>query len=84
MRRARTLAPELRAIVLSARQDTEHIDAALAGGAAAYVVKTAQAEDVSYAVRQAFDHSVFLAGSPRPCGPARPRCARYFLHSMPR
>jgi len=70
MRRARTLAPELRAIVLSARQDTEHIDAALAVGAAAYVVKTAQADDVAYAVRQAFDHSVFLAGSPSPSGPA--------------
>jgi DNA-binding NarL/FixJ family response regulator len=70
MRRARTLAPGLRSIVLSAHQDTAHIDAALAVGAAAYVVKTAHADDVAYAVRQAFDHSVFLAGIPGPSAPA--------------
>jgi DNA-binding NarL/FixJ family response regulator len=66
MRRARTLAPNLRAIVLSAHHDTAHIDAALAAGAAAYVVKTAHPDDVASAVRQAFDHSVYLAGAPRP------------------
>lgn len=66
MRRARTLAPNLRAIVLSTHHDTAHIDAALAAGAAAYVVKTAHPDDVASAVRQAFDHSVYLAGGPRP------------------
>jgi len=68
MRRAKTLAPALRSIVLSAHHDTAHIDSALAAGAAAYVVKTAHPDDVASAVRQAFDHSVYLAGGPRPIG----------------
>lgn len=72
MRRAKTLAPSLRAIVLSAHHDTAHIDAALAAGAAAYVVKTAHPDDVASAVRQAFDHSVYLAGGPRPIAGAAP------------
>jgi DNA-binding NarL/FixJ family response regulator len=71
IRRARTLAPGIRAIVLSAHHDTAHIDAALAAGAAAYVVKTAHPDDVASAVRQAFDHSVYLAGGARP-GAASP------------
>jgi DNA-binding NarL/FixJ family response regulator len=66
MRRAKAAAPSLRAIVLSSHHDTAHIDAALAAGAAAYVVKTAHPDDVASAVRQAFDHSVYLAGGPRP------------------
>jgi DNA-binding NarL/FixJ family response regulator len=65
MRRAQTLAPGIRSIVLSVHHDTAHIDAALAAGAAAYVVKTAHPDDVASAVRQAFDHSVYLAGAPR-------------------
>jgi DNA-binding NarL/FixJ family response regulator len=68
IRRAKTLAPALRSIVLSAHHETAHIDAALAAGAAAYVVKTAHPDDVASAVRQAFDHSVYLAGGPRPVG----------------
>ena len=66
IRRAATLVPSLRSIVLSTHHDTAHIDAALAAGAAAYVVKTAHPDDVASAVRQAFDHSVYLAGAPRP------------------
>ena len=31
-------------------------------------MKTAHPDDVASAVRQAFDHSVYLAGSPRPIG----------------
>jgi DNA-binding NarL/FixJ family response regulator len=77
MRRAKSLAPSLRAIVLSVHDDTAHIDAALAAGAAAYVVKTAHPDDVASAIRQAFDHSVYLAGGPsgsvaRPAGSERP------------
>ena len=73
IRRARTLAPGIRAIVLSAHHDTAHIDAALAAGAAAYVVKTAHPDDVASAVRQAFEHSVYLAGGGRPAAGAAPR-----------
>lgn len=66
LRRAKEVVPSLRAIVLSAHHDTDHIDAALAAGAAAYVVKTAHPDDVASAVRQAFEHSVYLAGTPSP------------------
>ena len=66
IRRAKTLSPGISAIVLSAYHDTGHIDAALAAGAAAYVVKTAHPDDVASTVRQAFDHSVYLADRPRP------------------
>ena len=73
MRRAKSLAPGLHAIVLSTHHDTAHIDAALAAGASAYVVKTAHPDDVASAVRQAFSHSVFLAGGSRPvAGPPPP------------
>jgi DNA-binding NarL/FixJ family response regulator len=61
IRQARTLVPSIRAIVLSAHQDTFHIDGALAAGAAAYVVKTAHPDDIASAVHQAFQHSVYLA-----------------------
>jgi DNA-binding NarL/FixJ family response regulator len=71
IRRARTLVPGIRAIVLSAHHDTSHIDAALAAGAAAYVVKTAHPDDVASAVRQAFDHSVYLADALRPTATGR-------------
>jgi DNA-binding NarL/FixJ family response regulator len=52
-----------RTIVLSSRADPDAIESALAGGAAAYVVKTAEPEDLAAAVRQTFNHSVYFAGS---------------------
>ena len=76
LRRAKAIAPFLRAIVLSAHHDTGHIDGALSAGAAAYVVKTAHPDDVASAVRQAFDHSVYLADGPAPSVPARSRAER--------
>ena len=63
LRQSRLKHAGLRAIVLSAHHDTGHIDGALAAGASAYVVKTAHPDDVASAVRQAFDHSVFLPGT---------------------
>ena len=60
--RARAAVPTMRPIVLSIHQDTQVIDAALLAGASAYVVKTAHPEDLASAVRQAFSHSVYLAG----------------------
>jgi DNA-binding NarL/FixJ family response regulator len=62
VRRARELVAGLRVIVLSADTTAERIDGALEAGAAAYVVKTAHSEDLASAVRQAFSHSVYLAG----------------------
>jgi DNA-binding NarL/FixJ family response regulator len=64
LQRARELRPDARAIVLSAYRDTARIEAALAAGAVAYVLKTVQAEDLAYAMRQAFTHSVYVAPGP--------------------
>jgi len=61
--KARELRPDLRAVVISMHTEQEHIEAAFNAGAVAYVTKTAHPEDLASAVRQAFDHSVYLAGS---------------------
>jgi DNA-binding NarL/FixJ family response regulator len=64
-RHAREQVPGIRTIVLSMHEDRKHVDAALAAGADAYVFKTAHPDDLLSAIRQAFQHSVYLAG-PRP------------------
>ena len=64
LRRARSLAPPLRAIVLTGHDDTVHIDAALAAGAAAYVLKTAHPADVASAVREAFGRAAPRRSNP--------------------
>lgn len=69
--RARQLAPQLQAIVLSAVSESERIEDALKAGAAAYVVKTAYPEDLASAVRQSFGHSIFFAKA-RSAPPAKP------------
>ncbi len=58
--RARERNPKLSAIVLSRYTDPDHIEEALAAGASAYVTKTAQREDLAAAVRQAFEHTIYL------------------------
>jgi DNA-binding NarL/FixJ family response regulator len=72
--RSRTSVPSVRPIVLSMHQEAQIIDAALVAGASAYVVKTAHPEDLASAVRQAFSHSVYLAGrrnlAPAPAEPS--------------
>jgi DNA-binding NarL/FixJ family response regulator len=60
---ARSAVENLRVIVVSGNHETRYIDAALAAGASAYIVKTAHPDDVASAVRQAFEHSVFLPGT---------------------
>ena len=60
--RSRAVAPSLRPLVLSMQHDTQIIDAALAAGALAYVLKTAHPDDLASAVRQTFSHSVYLPG----------------------
>jgi DNA-binding NarL/FixJ family response regulator len=55
--------PDTKLIVLSAQDEPQNIQAAFAAGAVAYVIKTAHPEDVCAAVRQAFEHSIFLPGS---------------------
>jgi len=53
----------VRSIVLSLHFEPRHIDAALAAGAVAYVIKTAHPDDLASAIRQAFDHSIYLSTS---------------------
>ena len=60
-RQARVRHPQLRGVVLSASTDAEDIDAALGAGFAAYVVKSAHPDDLASAIRQAFQHSVYLS-----------------------
>jgi DNA-binding NarL/FixJ family response regulator len=60
LRAARERVPGLKAIVLSMYDDAEHINAAFAAGARAYVLKTAHPDDLAAAVRQAFEVSIFL------------------------
>ena len=55
--------PQLKAIVVSSRQEPEDVEAAFAAGAAAYVFKTAEASDVALAIRQTYENSVFFARS---------------------
>jgi DNA-binding NarL/FixJ family response regulator len=51
---------DVKTIVLSSASDPAHIDAAFAAGAVAYVLKTAHQDDIRVAIRQAFEHSVFV------------------------
>ena len=60
IREACERAPDVKAIVLSSASDPAHIDAAFAAGAVAYVLKTAHQDDIRVAIRQAFEHSVFV------------------------
>jgi two-component system, NarL family, response regulator DevR len=66
VRQAREHVPHLRTVVLSMHSDKEHVDAALEAGAFAYVIKSAHPDDLAAAVRQAFEHSLFLASSTQP------------------
>jgi NarL family two-component system response regulator LiaR len=63
LRRARELQPNLLTVVLSSQDDMETVEAALAAGASAYVLKSAHPDDVAAAIRQSFDPSVFLPGT---------------------
>jgi DNA-binding NarL/FixJ family response regulator len=63
VKRVRETRPQIRVIILSGFEDPQSIQAALDAGAAAYVVKTAHPDDLATAIRQAFDPSMYLAGS---------------------
>jgi two-component system response regulator DegU len=61
VREARARSNDTKVIVLSAGADLHAVHEVLTAGASAYVVKKARPEDLLSAVRQAFEHSVFLA-----------------------
>jgi DNA-binding NarL/FixJ family response regulator len=52
--------PSLKVIVLTSDDDVSQIDAAFAAGAVAYVVKTADADELGAVIQQAFSDSIFL------------------------
>jgi DNA-binding NarL/FixJ family response regulator len=54
--------PSLKAVVVAASEDRHRVDAALAAGAVAYVLKRAHPDDVAAAFRQVFTRSLYLAG----------------------
>jgi DNA-binding NarL/FixJ family response regulator len=63
---------ESKAIVLSVSDDPTDIGAAFAAGASVYVVKKAHPDDLAVAVRQAYDHSIYLPGQLSGAEPVRP------------
>jgi DNA-binding NarL/FixJ family response regulator len=80
LREAIEAMPSGDAIVLSASEDQELIDAALRAGAFAYVVKRAMTDDLAATVRQVFEHSVYLGPpSVRPSRETRAFAERHDL-----
>jgi DNA-binding NarL/FixJ family response regulator len=62
LREALSIVPSMKAVVVSASDANEPIEAALNGGAIAYVLKRAEPEDLASAIRQVFSRSLYLAG----------------------
>jgi len=60
---ARSLQPNFKAVAVSSNEEAAVIRAVLQAGAWAYVLKRAHPEDIAVAVRQAFAHSIHLAGT---------------------
>jgi DNA-binding NarL/FixJ family response regulator len=61
VRAARRINAELSIVVLSMHQDQSRVMDALHAGASAYAVKSVKPEDLAGAIRQTFEHSVFIA-----------------------
>jgi two-component system, NarL family, response regulator LiaR len=60
VQRACKAVPGMRTIVVSSCEDVQLIDGTLESGAFAYIVKTAEADDISSTIRQSFEASVYL------------------------
>ncbi len=72
VRRTREHWPAVKSVVLSAHDDMARVEAAFDAGASVYCVKRAAAEDLAVAIRQAFDHSIYLAAPAKTAdGPVR-------------
>ena len=63
VREARRRSHDVKIVVFSERDDQHSVSTAFELGAVAYVVKTAHPDDLAAAVRQAFEHSIYLPGS---------------------
>jgi DNA-binding NarL/FixJ family response regulator len=56
--------PGIHGVVISAFDDPRSVEEGLSSGAAAFVSKSADPDDVVSAIRQVFNHSIFLATKP--------------------
>jgi DNA-binding NarL/FixJ family response regulator len=63
LRSARERHPGVKVIVVADAADDRSVDAAFASGASAFCSKAADPEDFAAAVRQSFEHSIYLASS---------------------
>jgi DNA-binding NarL/FixJ family response regulator len=61
VRQARERSPGMKVIVLSMYEERALVEAAFAAGAFAYVLKSADPDDLRAAIRQAFEPSVYFA-----------------------
>jgi DNA-binding NarL/FixJ family response regulator len=61
VREARRINAELSIVVLSMHQDQSRVVDALHAGASAYAVKSVKPEELAGAIRQTFEHSIFIA-----------------------
>jgi DNA-binding NarL/FixJ family response regulator len=68
--RIREHSPESRVVVLSVDHRHEMIDATIAAGAVAYVIKSVHPDDLASAIRQVFDHSIYFAHTTMQAQPA--------------
>ena len=59
VRQARRASPSTKAVVLGPERDRQQIEAAFAAGADVFVVSTASTDDITAAIRQAFERSIF-------------------------
>ncbi len=63
LREASRRVPHLRGVVLSMYSDPEHMDAAVAAGAFAYVMKSAHPDHLSSVIKQALEDSIEVGDS---------------------
>ncbi len=64
IRESREASPATRVVVLADEDDPGRVESAFQAGAIAYVLKTVEPADLASAVRQAFGHSIYFAGTP--------------------
>ena len=61
LRRAHEAHPGVRSVVVADGDDSQSVEAAFAAGASIYCVRTAERGDLASAIRQAFQHSIYVA-----------------------
>ena len=67
--------PDVKVVILSGENDAGRIDRALAAGAAAFVVKTASADDIAHALRAVMGDATVFYTTPRETSEAAPEPA---------